>query len=662
MMTGTYNYALVALAYLVGVVSAYTALELTGRIARQRGKARYAWLAAGGCAMGFGIWTAHLVGMLSMSMRLPYTHNLAITIVCLLVGIASSVLAIWIASRRDSTIMRIAVAGTLLGAGIAAMHYTGMAAMTMQGKINFDPYIVGASVLIAVLAATAAFSIAFAFNQSSDSRPSPIWFKATAAMVMGLAISGAHYTGMAAARFQPATGANLLDEPANNAAISIWVALAALLILGFTHLTIFFDLRIAAEQRRNREAQRRALHLNELLDNSTNEIFVVDLDSMGIVNANKGACDNLGYSRDELTSMTPTDLIPSGSHALFEKRLHDLYESEDHQLYYESVHKRADGSTYPVQVHLQLSSMGDEPYLLAFATDISATKSLETQLSRSKKLEAIGRLAAGVAHEINTPAQYVGDNIRFLKGAMSEALDLVDAFVRLHSAASDGALTPELIKESGDIIKTIDAIYLAEEAPDAITQSLEGITKISSIVRAMKEFSRHGEATLELTDLNKSIQNTVVVAANEWRFTADVITDFDSQLPLVPCKPQEINQVILNLVMNAAHAIESGSAAADGTRGKIEIRTRHVGEFAEIRVSDTGNGIPESIGDRVFEPFFTTKDVAKGSGHGLSIAYTTITDGHNGTIRFESAEGVGTTFIVMLPLDAAAEQDREAVA
>lgn len=289
--------------------------------------------------------------------------------------------------------------------------------------------------------------------------------------------------------------------------------------------------------------------------------------------------------------------------------------------------------------------------LLLLAEDISEQKILQMQLLQARKMESIGRLAAGIAHEINTPTQYIGDNIRFLK-------DAVDDLSKLH--AEYDALLARVRKEGSGggeataISETADAIDLAslrEEIPRAIDQSIEGVRRVAEIVKAMKEFSHPGGKEKQPSDINRAIENAVTVSRNEWRYTADLETKFDTGLPRVPILPGEFNQVVLNLIINASHAIGDAVSDQPGTRGKISIKTRRVDDWVEVLVSDTGNGIPEEARERVFDPFFTTKEAGKGTGQGLAIAYAVIVDKHLGKLDFETAIGEGTTFRIRLPIN-----------
>ena len=280
--------------------------------------------------------------------------------------------------------------------------------------------------------------------------------------------------------------------------------------------------------------------------------------------------------------------------------------------------------------------------------DITERKVLRSQLLQAQKLESVGQLAAGIAHEINTPTQYIGDNVRFLKDAFLELKELLANYERLRAAEGD-ALSAETREEIRQAIESFEAGFLLEEIPKAIEQSLEGITQVATLVRAMKEFSHPGSKEKTPLDLNHAIQNTLAVSRNEWKYVADVETDFDSSLPLIPCLPGEFNQVILNLIVNAAQAI-GDAIRKDGTE-----RERFACKPAIFRIAWKSRSrirareFPEAARTRVFDPFFTTKEIGKGTGQGLAIARSVIVDKHHGSIEFETAEGVGTTFIIRIP-------------
>ena len=277
--------------------------------------------------------------------------------------------------------------------------------------------------------------------------------------------------------------------------------------------------------------------------------------------------------------------------------------------------------------------------------DIHEARMLQIQAANASKLESIGELAAGIAHEINTPTQYVGDNVRFLGDAfenIQQCVAKLTARITQHGDSPCSSLSEHL--------ERADMSYLCEEIPKAIAQSLDGIQRIAKIVGAMKEFSHPGQERTP-TDINHAITNTITVATNEWKYVAKIETDLDSTLPAVPVVPGEFNQVILNIIVNAAHAIAQARGRDETRMGKICISTRRAPEWAEILISDDGCGMPPHVQERIFDPFFTTKAVGKGTGQGLSIAHNVIVKKHRGSILVSSEPGRGTTFTIRLPLE-----------
>lgn len=292
---------------------------------------------------------------------------------------------------------------------------------------------------------------------------------------------------------------------------------------------------------------------------------------------------------------------------------------------------------------------GNPTELLVIGSDVTERNALEMQLRLAQKLGSVGQLAAGIAHEINTPIQYIGDNVHFLEDAFQDLMRLLASYGWLLAAAKDNTLSREAVLDVTATVEHTDADYLLEEIPKAIEQAIEGVTRVSGIVSAMKEFSHPDAKEKSLLDLNHAIANTIMVARNEWKYVADVETEFDPSLPQISCQPGEFNQVILNLVVNAAHAVAEVVGKGGLEKGKIRVQTRNCEKWAEIRIEDTGTGIPEKIRDRIFDPFFTTKEIGKGTGQGLAIARSVVVDKHGGSIHFETEEGKGTTFIVRLP-------------
>lgn len=297
-------------------------------------------------------------------------------------------------------------------------------------------------------------------------------------------------------------------------------------------------------------------------------------------------------------------------------------------------------------VHLRVvASARAAGHVQGVALDITKQMNLELELRQAQKLESVGRLAAGVAHEINTPIQFVNDSVRFLQTAVEDVMVVVGRHRQATQKTLDGAPDLGLARAAAEAEAVVDLPFLATAMPEAIERAVTGIDRVAQIVRSIKAFAHPDQNDMTSIDLNAAIQSTLLVASSECKYVADVITDL-GDLPDVICFAGEINQVVLNLVVNAAHAIGD-----TGKRGTITVSTRVVDDSVEIRVADDGAGIPESIRHRIFEPFFTTKDVGRGTGQGLAIAHSVVVDKHHGKLTFESEVGIGTTFFVTLPID-----------
>jgi len=411
-----------------------------------------------------------------------------------------------------------------------------------------------------------------------------------------------------------------------------------------------FLARKRAEEQKERLTQERLL----ILDSASEGIYGLDLNGC-VTFMNRAAARMFRCNAAEMNG----------------KHLHELFH-----------HSHPDGSPYPVQ---------DCPIVTVFATgegsrsdreyfwrtdgthlavdysafpvieagrikgavvcfnDITDRKRMEVELRHAQKLEAVGGLAAGIAHEINTPIQFVGDNTRFLQDSFRDTTAMLAKYEDLCEAARLGPVQSELLEEVQAVRKRIDWDYLRLEIPKALDQMLDGIERVAKIVRPMKDFS-HVDRSSQKTaaDLNKAIQSTLVVARSELKYVAEVQEDY-GELPPVLCHLGDLNQVFLNLLINAAHAI-GDVMKKTGEKGRIVVRTRRDEDFVEISFSDTGSGISPAARDKIFDPFFTTKEVGKGTGQGLTLARAIVVEKHGGTLTFETELGKGTTFHVRLPV------------
>jgi len=280
--------------------------------------------------------------------------------------------------------------------------------------------------------------------------------------------------------------------------------------------------------------------------------------------------------------------------------------------------------------------------------DTEALKKAQREALQASRMASVGQLAAGIAHEINTPIQYVGDNLHFIDDALTKLMSVVAAGREL---AVDAKAAPAVAGAAAKFDAAMAAVkvpFLLAEVPAAVGESLDGIAQIARIVLSMKEFSHPGTQAKTMTDINRSLDSTLTVSRNVWKHTAEVVREFDPALPPVLCHAGELNQVFLNLIVNAAHAIESSGKPLPGT---ITVATSHDNGHVVVKVADTGTGVPEAIRDRIFDPFFTTKAVGKGTGQGLAICRDTVVTKHGGGMEVADSDTGGAVFIVHLPID-----------
>jgi signal transduction histidine kinase len=291
---------------------------------------------------------------------------------------------------------------------------------------------------------------------------------------------------------------------------------------------------------------------------------------------------------------------------------------------------------------VSLDDAGKPLRVIGTLTDISETKTLQAHLNQAQKLESIGQLAAGIAHEINTPIQYIGDNLAALAVNFAD----IQAYHQALQALDVADINPKLAA----LAEQFDLDYILTDSPKAIAQSQDGVNRVAEIVKAMKTFSHvESSQSMQRVNLAEIINSTLVISRNSYKHIAHAETNFASDANYVYCFAGELNQVILNLIINAAHAIEEKHAKD----GLISISTRKLAETdsIEILIADNGNGIPAAIQDKVFDLFFTTKPVGVGTGQGLNLAYNIIVEKHKGKLFFDSTVGVGTTFHIQLPIN-----------
>jgi PAS domain S-box-containing protein len=392
------------------------------------------------------------------------------------------------------------------------------------------------------------------------------------------------------------------------------------------------------------------------LDASEHHVLITDRKGR-IVFANLSLAERHGRVREELIGDSVEQIMRTDNHspAQLENMRQAMRESRPIRVVVRGVHSSGKPLWLSLNITPILGADGRASHFVGIATDITQSvedshikkelqERIETreqerdrlalELRMAQKLEAVGRLASGVAHEINTPMQYVSDNVAFLGDSVDDLAGVIGAY-RVDRARGDA------------VAAEVEADYLLTELPKAMQRARDGVRRVTSIVRAMKEFSHPNSEAHSPADINKALEATLEIARSEYKHVAAVNLKL-APLPLVPCNVGELNQVFLNMLVNAAHAIEA--SGKDASSGRIEVTTQHAGAELIITFEDNGCGIEPQNLDKIFDPFFTTKEVGKGTGQGLAISRSIVVDRHGGSLDAHSIVGTGTRFTIRLPV------------
>ena len=466
------------------------------------------------------------------------------------------------------------------------------------------------------------------------------------------------------------------------AGILVVTVLIELAIVGFAILMVRSRHRLTRQRKEAYELRTRVAvqdslavseaRLNRILDSAPSAFIVLDA-SGTITKVNSVTAAMFGYPDYDLVGMPMASLFPLSMRAEAEQRFAAFVTGPETVLMTagdDARGVRRDGSQFDIDVAVAAFPDGDNTSVVMIVTDVAerneTTRRLreyaddlaaqhaeleatQSALVEAQKLEAIVFLNDTATTEIYTPIQYVGDNTRFVLSSLADLVDMFATMDELVDAVRDEGVCAKHIEKYETKATDIDLEFVMEEAPVAMEQALEGIDRVATIVRALKHFSHPGSTAGQPIDINQAIESTVTVARSEWKTVAEVTADLDPRLPAVVADGARLNQVFLNLIVNAAHAI--GDVAVDGQLGRISIATHLIDDdHVVIAIQDTGGGIPESVQQKIFDPFFTTKDVGKGTGQGLSIARNVV-DQHGGTLKFDTTIGEGTTFYITLPVN-----------
>ncbi len=648
---GVHNTLLVWLSIAVAALATYAALTVLERIwaaasTSTGGQARNFWLWFGAFVMGVGVWAMHFTGMLAYNLPMPMSYNAFLTLISSLPAIVGAYVALRLLADQRFGFWWIQAGALALGLGIVTMHYLGMASLQVNAVTHYDPVIFIASVVTAHVLTLIALYVRVLVETTEDSSLRP---RLASAVVMGAAVAGTHYMAMASVSYYVARATALAEVTISSQSVVLALIVGAFvaIFVGITVVGAVVDRRL---EQAEEMAKKSELRKKVILETMADGLVVIDengrietFNSAGAAIFRRPAVSVIGQPIEMLMPSISYRNLMEDAHRPIKNIIGKTIEVDG---------VRADGETFPAEV--TFSQMFLEFNVVI--RDITRRRMLEQQLRQSQKLESIGQLAAGIAHEINTPTQYISDNTAFLKKAFArtlEALHLFKALVESDEGTADLARNGE----AREVLKKIKLDFLAREIPRAIDQSMEGLNRVASIVSAMKSFSHPGEQEKVLLNLKDAIETTLTIARNEWKYVADVEVDIDPDLAPVPCLRDEFNQVILNMVVNSAHAIAETLDAGEKEKGKIKIAARSDGDSVIITIADDGNGIPREIQQKIFDPFFTTKAVGKGTGQGLSIVYSVIVDKHGGEVSVQSEVGKGTTFTLRLPLqDEAPEQ------
>ena len=635
-LNGSYDAGLVVLSVLIASMAAYAALGLAGRVrAAEETAAKRAWLSAGAGAMGIGVWAMHFIGMLAFRLPVPVAYDIGLTLASVVPAVLASAIVLLVIIRRTVTGGRLILAGTLMGLGIGVMHYTGMAAMRLAAEMYYDPLLFLVSLVVAVVLATVALHI----NLRADGgKGTSATARIGAAPVMGFAVSGMHYTAMAAVYFFPVLGGLPPETALNPTLLGTLVGMATALILALTIFVVIVDTRLKAAAHSVRTSRARMIQAIESISEGFS-LFDAE-DRLVLCNSRYQEMLYSGSSivspgepferiirRAALRNMFPEakgrvdDWVAERLDRHRHPRGPYVQQRGDGRWIQVNERKTEEGGTVAVYTDItQLKSAE-----LGLAEALENLKSTQAHLVQSGKMAVLGKLTAGIAHEINNPIGVVNSLADNSRRCINKILEALEKSRSLHEVRSDEAFQQPLriIRENSQVI-------------------LGASKRIAKIVKSLKSFARLDESRFQVVDLHESIDTTLALIEHE--IPADIRLEKSfGDLPLVACNPAEINQVFMTLLTNAVQAIENGGAIT------IETSRQGEGEGVRIRIADTGRGMAEGTVKGLFDLSFTTKGSRVGVGLGLSNAYNVIQK-HRGEISVSSEIGFGTQFLITLPV------------
>jgi PAS domain S-box-containing protein len=605
-MTGSFNPAFVGFSILVAMLASYAALDLTGRVTSSTAFARLGWLVGGATVMGLGIWSMHFVGMLAFHLPVPIAYDVPLMLLSMLVAIGASLLALTVVSRPEMSGATLVLSGLLMGVAISGMHYIGMASMRLDATLSYRDAIVVLSVIIAIAASLAALWLAFRLRSDLSARGSLL--KVVSAIIMGIAISGMHYTAMSGAHFGahphlPSSAHYIIATRGLGAAIIGGAVLMILLAL----IGALIDKTLKARIAFSRE-------LRELFDDVPIGLYR-STPNGEFIEVNRAMVALLGYPDREALLRTPTQslYVDLDDRWRWTRQMAETGIVRD----FEVRLRRLDGETITVRdtTHAHRTPQGSVIRYEGALEDITDRKRLEDQLRQASKMEAVGQLAGGVAHDFNNLLMVIGGNIDILLEELAE-----------NESAGEG------LKEIG---------RAAERA--------------TMLTRQLLAFSRRQLLQPRVVNLNSVIGGMCDMISRLIAEHIEVVTKLDPNLGRVLVDPTQAEQVILNLAVNARDAMPTGGTLTITTANEELMGEEYQGSlrlpegpYVTLTVEDTGSGIQSDILPHIFEPFFTTKPLGKGTGLGLATVYG-IVQQSGGCIWAENGADCGSRFKVVFP-------------
>jgi len=616
-LIGSYNYALVALSVLIAMFASYAALDLAGRVTAAGGWTRAVWLLGGASAMGTGIWSMHYIGMLAFILPIPVAYHWPTVLLSLVAAILASAIALYVVSRQKMGGSQAVAGSVLMGAGIASMHYIGMAAMRLPAMCQFNSFLVVLSVAFAVLISLAALWITFHFR---DEKTGIGGKKLVGAVVMGAAIPVMHYTGMAAASFTPSGMPAGLSQAVSISTLgTAGIAVVTFVVLGLALLTSSVDRRFAAQtlELQEEKLQRSEAYLAE----------AQRLTHTGSWAWRVAGREALHLSEEwyRIYGLDPEEGMPAWDERLQRTHPEDrakwrgaidraVAEKSDYEVEFRIL--LPDGSVKYIHTvgHPVLNASGDLVQFVGSSTDITERKHAEealrqaqTDLAHASRVTTMGELTASLAHEVNQP---IGATV-------------TDANTCLRWLAGE---TPNL-----------------EEARAAAMRIVKDAKRAAEIIGRTRLLFKKGIAERELVDVNEVIREMIVLLNSEaTRYSVSIWTELAANLPQAMGDRVQLQQVMMNLIMNAIDAMKD----MDGRR-ELAIQSQPAeDEHLMVSVSDTGVGLPPQHADQIFNAFFTTK--LHGTGMGLSISRS-IVESHGGRLWAADNPPRGASFCFTLP-------------